>query len=792
MNPARAHLLPLCVLALVAFADAGPARAQAASGLSGSVYDQTGAALAAVTVTIHGPVTRETTTNPEGAFTFTGLPPGTYQVSAVLNGFDPADRSSDIKPGAVTSLALTLAVALRERILVSAAKSGDADIQSIPMAISALSEAELSGSATRTIEQAAARLPSVTFTQNSTFGQLSIRGVGTNLVNAGGDPSSAVYLDGVYLARPAMVFVDLLDLQRVEVLRGPQGTLYGRNVLGGALKLVSKSPTNDVEATARLTAGNLGEMRVEGRLSGALKRDTVMGSIAFVRGRRNGYVRDIEHPDHRLGGDDLTAGRGQLRWVVNPTTDVLASADLSDQKGIPLQYNKVLQVKPGFQVDNPLDPREVRTSTLASGRVLQYGASARVTTAMNPSTTLVSLTAFRWLDNEFLTDADITELNLFSAYNRERQHQWSEELTVTHRGSRLTSIAGTFLFGETDRQTIEADQPQASVRVLLDPRIDTGSVAVFGQTTLAMTSALSGTVGLRYTYEPKSIDNFGARYVLDTPAAPVPGASYAYSDSIEHAAWTPKFGVEMKLGRNAAAYVSATRGFKSGGFNPSSTQPGRGFEPEAAWSYEGGAKTELMNGRARLNAAIFTMDYANLQVQTPIGIGVYDIRNAASATISGVEVEGVGRIGRGFETGGHLTWLNATYDRYVAVAPGGIVGDVAGNALNNAPEWAGRMWVEWHNHFTASDLFSVAVDASAQSTVFYTPFNDDIQRQRPYALLGFRASYGPARRRWSINGYVRNLTNTDYIVAAFATSPAAYGGRPGASRQAGVQLIVQR
>jgi outer membrane receptor protein involved in Fe transport len=102
------------------------------------------------------------------------------------------------------------------------------------------------------------------------------------------------------------------------------------------------------------------------------------------------------------------------------------------------------------------------------------------------------------------------------------------------------------------------------------------------------------------------------------------------------------------------------------------------------------------------------------------------------------------------------------------------------------------LWLQWHGHLTASDLISLTADASAQSTVFYTPFNDDIQRQQPYALLGLRASYGPAHRRWSINGYVRNLTNTDYIMAAFATSPAAFGGRPGASRQIGLQFIVQR
>jgi outer membrane receptor protein involved in Fe transport len=123
---------------------------------------------------------------------------------------------------------------------------------------------------------------------------------------------------------------------------------------------------------------------------------------------------------------------------------------------------------------------------------------------------------------------------------------------------------------------------------------------------------------------------------------------------------------------------------------------------------------------------------------------------------------------------------------------GGDVGDVAGNRLNNAPEWAGRLWAEWTGSLAASDLLSVTVDATAQSTVFFTPFNDGIQRQRPYGLVGARVEYGPRHRRWSVNAYVRNLTATEYVMATFATSPAAFAGRQGASRQLGIQLVLQQ
>ena len=792
----------ICVLAAVIAVSATlPVLAQEPGRLAGTTRDQTGAVLTGVTISLDGsgtpgaatartalPAVRSTAA---GNFEVAGLPPGSYRLQASLEGFETATRTIRIEPNQTLSLDLTLTVAHLEEMVVTATKSGAESIQEIPGAVSAVSNDVLTRIPTRTIEQAVTLLPSVNFTQNTTFGQLSIRGIGTNAINAGSDPSSAIYLDGVYLARPAMAFIDFLDLERVEVLRGPQGTLYGRHAVGGALNLISKEPTNILETSVRLTGGNLGEMRAEGRLSGPLKKDRVMASVAVARGVRDGYVRDLDHPNERLGADDVFSARGQLRTVINPRTEFLFSADISDQRGTPLTFNKVLAVKPGFQVDNPFDLHEVRTSTDASARIHQDGASARFTIALTPSTTLVSLTAVRRLDNEFLVDGDITELALLSVHVRERQHQWSEEATLTHRHGRVNSLVGAFFFGEDDDQVIEADQLQPGIRTLLDPRVDADSAAMFGQTTVTVTSRLSATGGVRYTRERKTIDNSGGRYAVNALDTALSGSDYTYTDSIEHSAWTPRFSVDLKLPRSRA-YVSAARGFKSGGFNPSSTQAGRGFAPEWAWNYEAGVKTSLMNGRAQINVAAFDMEYTNLQVQAPVGIGVFDIRNAAAATIKGVEVEGATRLGRGFETGGHLSWMAARYDRYVAVAIGGISGDVAGRYLNNSPEWSGRLWAEWNGTPAGSALLSVTVDATAQSTVYFTPFNDDVQRQRPYALLGARAEYGPAHRHWSINTYARNLTQTDYIMATFATSPAAFGGRPGPSREVGVQAVFRK
>jgi iron complex outermembrane receptor protein len=171
---------------------------------------------------------------------------------------------------------------------------------------------------------------------------------------------------------------------------------------------------------------------------------------------------------------------------------------------------------------------------------------------------------------------------------------------------------------------------------------------------------------------------------------------------------------------------------------------------------------------------------------------VIDISNAASATIRGVELEGARPVASAWRLGGHLAWLDATYDRYVAVGVNGITGNVAGRRLNNAPEWSGRLWLEWFRELGRSVTMSCRADSRWQSTVFFTPFNDEIQRQRPYGLLDISADIGPSDRRWTIGVYARNLTGTDYITGTFSSPPPAIGGRPGDLRHVGIQFSVAK
>jgi iron complex outermembrane recepter protein len=777
---------------LVALLAADPANAQSSGQLTGSIKDDTAQPVAGVTITLKGPGDRVVRTNADGQFEFRGLLPGQYELETSLTGFAPAHRTIRIGGGERANISLTLSVHLLEQTIVTAAKLGASDVQTTPMAISVLPAADLQRVQTHTIEQIAGLAPSVTFSQNGGFSQLTIRGIGTNVVFAGSDPSSAVYADGVYLARPAMVLADFLDLERVEILRGPQGTLYGRNAVGGAVNLISKSPSNAFETSADITAGDYGNVRAQARVSGPLIRDRVMASGAFLRGIRTGFVNDVDHPDHPLGGEDVTAARGQIRIVLSRRADLLVSSDMNFRDPTPLTYAKVLAVKPGFTLDNPPGLHDVRASTLAESRNMQYGAAARLTLALSPVTTLTSLSAYRSLDYDILFDADISELPLVSSHVHEMQHQFSEELTLSHQRRRLTWIGGLFLFREEDRQTAVVGLQTARLENFLNPRVDADSGAVFGEAKFDLASRVSATAGLRYSDEGKTIVNSGQLSTQDVPIQTLAGTAYAYTDAITNAAWTPKFGLDVRARDNLLVYGSATRGFKSGGFNPTSTVAGRGYAPEWAWSYEAGLKSTTGGGRATVNISAFHTDYTDLQVQTAIRPGVIDISNAAAATIDGVEVESATRLARGVQAGGHVSWLNSHYDRYVAVGVGGVTGDVTGNRLSNAPVWSGRLWLGWDGRLSREKLLSLRGDATWQSTAFFTPFNDSVQQQGPYGILNVSVDVRPTHGHWALGVYARNLANVDYTTGSFSSPPPAIGGRPGDPRQIALQLRLWR
>ena len=269
--------------------------------------DPTGRPLADAETTLRAAATRTAVTDADGRFDFQGLPEGEYELAVSLPGFSPVRRTVRLGPGAQSVVTVTLTLRLLEQAVVTASRPGETDPQAMPMAVTVLSGSRPATDAGSNYRRHRSRAPGVSFSQNTGLAQLTIRGIGTNAVFAGSDPSSAVYLDGVYLARPAMVLADFLDLDRIEVLRGPQGTLYGRNSLGGAINLFTQTAYRRIRGGRPSDRRKSGHVRRRRASAGRSCAARLMGSAVDPRGVRDGAVRDLEHPDHPLGGEDVSA-----------------------------------------------------------------------------------------------------------------------------------------------------------------------------------------------------------------------------------------------------------------------------------------------------------------------------------------------------------------------------------------------------------------------------------------------------------------------------------------------------
>ena len=286
------------------------------------------------------------------------------------------------------------------------------------------------------------------------------------------------------------------------------------------------------------------------------------------------------------------------------------------------------------------------------------------------------------------------------------------------------------------------------------------------------------TGGVRYSDEQKDIHGTGGMYQLGTAILANPDSFYDFVDRATYDAWTPKASIQFQASPETFVYFSATRGFKSGGLNSTAMAPGGAFQPEFAWSYEGGLKRTMADGRVYVNTAVFYNDYKDLQVQTFVGPGLIQVSNAASATISGLELEATAAVGRSLHLASHVSWLDATYDRYLFPGPGGVTFDTAGNRLNNAPEWSGSISAVYQLATGGAGTASVRSDVSWQSRVFFTPVNDAIETQRAYGLLRLRAGFEPKNRRWEVAVYVRNLANQGYITGTANVPPTAIDRPP--------------
>ena len=739
--------------------------------------------------------------------------PAAAQTSSASNSAPPTPPDASSPSVAVAAPSST---ALPE-VIVTGTKTGATRLQRTPAAISVTSGVELRNGQINDIKDLSHLLPDVSYSQAENASEIYIRGIGTSNVSAGSDTDVTTQVDGVYIARPFGQLDQFIDVDRIEVLRGPQGTLYGRNAVGGTINVISKTPSDTLTGDVSVAGGNYGYFQGQSYVSGPIM-DTVQGSIAFTYTRHDAYFTNIDPGKPDIGDLEQEGVRGQIRWEPTANIDATTRADVSYTHSNFENFDTVLAPLGASQ--GPFLSKSIANTIVGSKskvdlnypqveNTIDGGISEEVNWHFAPGFTLKSISAFRNSAFRESTDNDATDLNQVYAHFNENDKQYSQEFNLLYNSPSLQAVGGLYFFGDHDRAlaavNVNALTPIGALPVVFEqthPNIDSFSGAIFGQATYFFTPTISGTVGARYTGETKELHEDFHETLLTTGASP-PGFPAIYDETKDYYAFTPKFGLNWQFTPSTLIYGSITDGFKSGGFNYAVVSPAAAsFAPERIWSYEVGVKTEMFDRRLRFNVDAFYYDYSNLQVGTIPAPGVVAILNAANATDRGIEVEMVAKPTPSFTFTANFSVLDAKYDSFpastvpTALLPyvskayplnGSYAVNAAGNYLVNAPKFSGLVAVDYNHDVFNGYKFNAHVDLTYRDRTYLDPSNVLIASQGAYSLLNGQLGIETPDRLWRAEIFGKNLTNKGYLlyVSAAGDTPDGYEGDP---RTYGVRL----
>jgi|688.fasta_scaffold28413_2 iron complex outermembrane receptor protein len=742
-----------------------------------------------------------------------------------------------------------------EEVVVTAEKRSST-VQDTPISIAAFSGAELESAGITTTDGLSNLTPGLVV-QKEVIGKVVIRGVGTENFSVGSDPGVAIHHDGVYVARSSVSIFDFFDTERVEVLRGPQGTLYGRNATGGVINIISRKPEKDFGGYAKLDVGNYSKVRVEGALNAPFS-DAVSGRLSVLWAQRDGYSENKfatakARDNDQLDNQDLWAVRGQLAFEPSDTFSGLLQVDVARDDSNPTAFKYFTHAAgdPNMYWTVPSDKRLPSLREVSQGYEQNIvGSTRRVpsigrahTDAANLKLTwdlgdlqLMSQTAYRKTIFSWLNDGDGTDVFFVTYFQDDDSKQLTQEFQLANTGDgALKWILGAFYLKE-DSKTFSGlafnglaaalGFPAGSIEgILIDGKSNTKSYSAYAQGTYSLTDATRITAGVRYTKDEKDGDMY---YLLSnlvfTPQFVGYPAGKTWADVLQDnwSAVTPKFGIDHDFTDDIMGYVSATRGFKSGGFNLIGRQAP--YDPEYLWSYEAGLKTKLADGRVIANFGVFQYNYKDMQVGKITNASDV-LTNAGKATLRGFEAELRAALGGGFELNAGAAFLDAQYDEFLtedpAVTPlpaggsastslGSYAGgcerrvgpfttgsqavSLAGCDLRRAPPFAGNVGLGWTTALNGGEL-SLRGDYAYKGKQYFTQFNRNAVAQDGYGLLSLRAGWRSSDDKYGLTAYVDNVADEDYYSTVLESGIAPAGGLVpqsvmGAPRTFGVSFRV--
>ena len=692
-------------------------------------------------------------------------------------------------------------------IIVTATKTGATAAQKTPIAVSVFSSESLASSGVTNVKDLVSLTPNLNVSQTAANAQIYIRGIGSNNVFIGSDPNVTVHVDGVYIARAFSQFTDFVDIDRVEVLRGPQGTLYGRNAVGGTINVITRKPADKLEAKAQAAFGNYGLVQYQGYISGPLVPGLVQASISGNYIRHDDYVDNILVNQSGVNNADRGAVRGQLRVTPSASLELITRGDYAKSGERVESFSHLLApFRPAPSASSIVgDYRKVALNTPQPIKTKNWGVSQEINYALSPVFSLKSLTAYRQSSYNLSVDIDATELNIVSGQQTDLSKQFTQEFNLNANVSRFKGVLGLFYFHEDERATLKINLNVPGLIRFVAPRVVSRSYAAFAQGTYDLTDRLSVVAGIRYTNDRKSVDQSltlqPARAFPDGPN--IPPFPFVASTAQTYDAFTPKFGINFQATPGILVFASATKGYKSGGTNYAADRPGTlAYGPETLWSYEAGLKSDLFDRRLRFNVTGFYYDYKDLQVQSLIAAGVTAISNAATARVKGLEIETIARPVPNLSLTANYSLLDSRYRRFPnASVPVVLVPYLAGdprftpatqtfdasdNRLNAAPSSSFSGSAQYDQDLGFATAF-LRGDYFWQARAYYDPTNVNIASQPSYDLINLSAGLRSQDQGWSAQVIAKNVGNRRYLIAV-GTNGVVPSGQAGFPRTVMLQL----
>ena len=685
-----------------------------------------------------------------------------------------------------------------EEVIVTAQRRSES-LQDTPISIAAFTAADLENRGISGLVDLRANVPNLQLSPHPNSASTTLvflRGVGLIDDQITQDGGVAIYMDGVYVARSQGQALEVAELERVEVLRGPQGTLYGRNATGGAINFITKPPVlGDFGVKGQLTLGNYAHQRFKASVNVPMG-DKVAARLSYADIQQNGFVRNPGTIVERWGDKDRQAMRADLLWRPADSVSLRYSYDRSDIADTPIH----VVVSPLYPatVDRPTAGSPLVQNLLAND-VTSQGHSLIAEWQVSEALAFKSITAYRELDNfqnqDYLTGA-LGPAPLQKNWSHALQDQLTQEFQLIGDmlDDRLQYVVGLYYFTEDGSNFSNSYTSSSRTRSFTTATIDNESWAVFGQATYtpeALDRRLHLTLGLRQSWDERAATLAREIQIAGGPITPVPGVGDGHREFDD---FSPSFVAAYDLTDDVNLYAKAVKGYKSGGYNIRASSIQRfneGFDSETLWSYELGMKSEWFDDMLRLNVAGFVSKYEDIQINVqsdPNNVRITDVLNAGEATVQGVEADVTLAPTRNLRLAVNYGYLDAQYDEIIS-ATGADISDqyrfvhsprntAAFDATYDLPTAIGRFSANL-NYTMQSKKFSAASITGGKYII------------GDYGLFNARLSLAdiPGLDWLRVSLWGRNLADEEYYINQFNIGrPGAMFGEP---RSYGVDLMVE-